>query len=406
MKRDRISVFFQFYFWVIVHYLKRPYLLIPRFRQLVKNLRNKNKIYKEKLYLGSSDNKNAFYHGVPFKGEIDYCLRDSSPEKLRLLLLNEDFKNKRILDLGCNVGFFAFSLAGQAKEVVAIDHDEVAIRKAKELCKKYNIKNVKFIADKISVGLLKELGAFDVVLALSILPWINKIYKDPYKIWEQIYSNKTVYTELMYGHDGPAGMNEIKNDEDAKTLLRRFSSIVHPIGWTRGWEKDRTIWRSVKEFGKFSEYGGRSCSDVYLSEQFVKKSKKGFYHHSLFREYLALNRVKKEGITPIPVEVTEDYLIVNRLMGQQFDFNYPKQKAKKQFKRILKVLRDKKIAHRDIRPDNLFVGIDDNIYLLDFAWAVIDNDWYSAPKTLGGLYKVKDYDNEKYFDLILEKLKN
>ena len=406
MRKDRIFVYLQFYFWAIVHYLKRPYLLIPRFRQELRKYLSKARVYDKKLYLGSSDNRNAFYHGVPFKGEIDYCLRDNSSEKLRLLLLNEDFRNKRVLDLGCNVGFFAFSLASQAKEVVGIDHDEVAIAKAKELCGKYNIKNIKFISEKISTQLLKDLGSFDVVLALSILPWVNKSSKNPYEIWEQIYSNKTVYTELMYNHDGPAGMKKLENDEDAKMLLRKFASIVHPIGWTKGWEKDRTIWRSVKEFGKWNEFVGHACSKVHLSEQFVKKGKEGFYHHSLFREYLALNRLKKEGIAPIPVEITEDYLIISKFMGRKFDFNYPKEKAKKQFKRILNVLKNKKIIHRDITPDNLFIGVDDNIYLLDFAWAVIDNDWYSVPKTLGGLHKVKNYENEKYFNLILEELKN
>ena len=406
MRKNKLVAFFQFAFWAIVYYVNHPRFIFIRLKKILKNkFSKKSVIYSEKMYPGSSDNKKLFYHNVPFAGEIIHFIRDNSPERLNILLMNQDFKNKRVLDLGCNIGFFAFSIANQAREVIGVDYDQVAINKAKELSKKYNVKNVRFISKEITENLLKDLGHFDVVLCLSVLPWLKKADKNHLEIWKAIFSNKIVYSELMYKHDGPAGMDDIGNDEDAYTYLKKFSKIVHPIGWTQGWG-DRTIWRSVNDFGKFKEYDGHSFSKVFLSEQFVKKSRDGFYNHSLRKEYLALDRLKKERISPIPVEITENYLITARLRGNQFDLSYPRDKAKQQFKRIIKILKDNKIVHRDITPENLFVGVDGSIYLLDFGWAVVDNEWYDVPKTLEALNRVKKFDNEESFEIILEKLRN
>src|SRR3989344_8855964 len=229
MRKNKLVAFFQFAFWAIVYYVNHPRFIFIRLKKILKNkFSKKSVIYSEKMYPGSSDNKKLFYHNVPFSGEIIHFIRDNSPERLNILLMNQDFKNKRVLDLGCNIGFFAFSIANQAREVIGVDYDQVAINKAKELSKKYNVKNVRFISKEITENLLKDLGHFDVVLCLSVLPWLKKADKNHLEIWKAIFSNKIVYSELMYKHDGPAGMDDIGNDEDAYTYLKKFSKIVHP----------------------------------------------------------------------------------------------------------------------------------------------------------------------------------
>jgi GT2 family glycosyltransferase/SAM-dependent methyltransferase len=392
---------------VFVFYFKNPSLLIWRFKKIYNDfLKNKKAIYQEKFYPGSSTRKSFFYHELPFdEGNQFRSCREGSKERLDLLLLNEDFRGKRILDLGCNVGFFSLNIALYAKEVVGIDHDQIAINKARELAKKYKIKNVDFICDKITPELLDRLGKFDVVLALAILPWINKDSSDALLIWQKIFENPAVYVELMSRGDGLAGLENVRNNKEVKLLLEKFSPIVHPIGQSQGWG-NRTIWRCLKIFGDFKKINAGFQSRIEASDRFIKKSRGNIYGYDPQREFLALKKIEREGITPIPIELAKDYLIMTKLQGKPFDLFCSRQKYREEFKKILKSLQKNKIFHRDIRPDNLFIGADGHIYLLDFGWAVLDDNWYEAPKTLGGTYRVKNFSNKESLELIFSKLRD
>ncbi len=44
--------------------------------------------------------------------------------------LPEDLSGKRVLDIGCNAGFYSFELAGRGARVTAIDHDEHYLKQA------------------------------------------------------------------------------------------------------------------------------------------------------------------------------------------------------------------------------------------------------------------------------------
>jgi GT2 family glycosyltransferase/SAM-dependent methyltransferase len=392
---------------VLFFYLKNPLLLFGRFRKIYNDfLKNKKAIYQEKFYPGSSTRKSFFYHELPFnEGNQFRSCREGSKERLDLLLLNEDFRGKRVLDLGCNVGFFSLNIARYAKEVVGIDHDQIAINKARELAKKYKIQNVDFICGKITPELLDRLGKFDVVLALAILPWIDNDSSDASLIWQKIFENQAVYVELMYRGDGLAGMENVRNNKAAKLLLEKFSPIVHPIGQSQGWG-NRTIWRCLKNFGDFKKINSGFQSRIEASDRFVKKSRGNIYGYDPQREFLALKKIEREGIAPIPIELAKDYLIMTKLQGRPFDLSCSRQKYREEFKKIFKVLQKNRIIHRDIRPDNLFIGVDGHLYLLDFGWAVLDGDWYAPPKTLGGMYRVENFSNKESLELIFSKLRD
>jgi len=392
---------------VLFFYLKNPLLFFRRCRKLVDDFFKKGEnLYQEGFYPGSSTKKAFFYHELPFDdGKQFRACREGGRERLDLLLLNEDFRGKRVLDLGCNVGFFSSNIAKYAKEVVGIDHDEVAISKAKEIAAKHEIKNINFICGKITSELLDDLGKFDVVLALAVLPWIKKNTSDATPIWHKIFAHPAVYVELMYRGDGLAGMENIKNDDEAKNLLEKFSPLVHSVGRSQGWG-NRTIWRCLQNFGDFSKINSGFQSQIEAADRFIKKYKGGVYNYDPQKEFAALKKIEKEAIAPLPIQLAENYLIMTRLQGKPLDFSFSRTKCREEFKRILKVLNKNKIIHRDIRPDNLFVGADGHIYLLDFGWAIVDNNWYPAPPTLGGMYQVKDFDNKKSLELIFSKLKD
>jgi 2-polyprenyl-3-methyl-5-hydroxy-6-metoxy-1,4-benzoquinol methylase len=95
-----------------------------------------------------------------------------SIKKLQSLAL-PNFIGKRVLDVGCNTGFFTFqsSFLG-ASEVVGIDNAELAIRVAKTLQNThYLTHNTKF--QVLDVNQAETLGKFDLILCLSMLHYLS-----------------------------------------------------------------------------------------------------------------------------------------------------------------------------------------------------------------------------------------
>ncbi len=72
-------------------------------------------------------------------------------------------RGKRVLDLGCGDGRFAFGVAGFASSVEGLDPDPEAITAAKKSARESGIRNVRF-----AVGAAQQLPypekAFDVVM--------------------------------------------------------------------------------------------------------------------------------------------------------------------------------------------------------------------------------------------------
>ena len=96
-------------------------------------------------------------------------------------LVPEGFKNKRILDLGCNAGFYCMKAAlDNCKEVIGVELDPGYFKQTsfiKEYFEdKYNSKfnNVSFINSNISDLDFESLGKFDYVFALAIIYHIGK----------------------------------------------------------------------------------------------------------------------------------------------------------------------------------------------------------------------------------------
>jgi SAM-dependent methyltransferase len=93
-----------------------------------------------------------------------------SNEKLARIKLPADLTNKRVLDLGCNEGFFCIEAKKRgAAYVLGIDRNKKSIEAAKERAARENLE-IDFLArDFLNV----PAGKFDVILMLSALHYAN-----------------------------------------------------------------------------------------------------------------------------------------------------------------------------------------------------------------------------------------
>jgi SAM-dependent methyltransferase len=81
-----------------------------------------------------------------------------------------DLRGKRVLDIGCNEGFFSLRLsAAGAREVVACDISEHRLRKARFVIEALGVTNVRLELLDVYSPAFQALGRFDFVLCLGFL---------------------------------------------------------------------------------------------------------------------------------------------------------------------------------------------------------------------------------------------
>lgn len=85
-------------------------------------------------------------------------LREWGGEKL--------FRGKRVLDLGCGDGRFAFGVAPFASKVEGLDPDPESIAAAKKTARNTGVRNVHF-----AVGAAQQLPYRDATVDVVILSW-------------------------------------------------------------------------------------------------------------------------------------------------------------------------------------------------------------------------------------------
>ncbi len=107
-------------------------------------------------------------------------LNDSSGSKRNVTdrseLIKPNLVGHSCLDIGCQAGFFSFTMSSDSMWVTGIDRDPVILRKANLLKKKFNIKNVDFKELEINEETLSSMPNFDNVLYLSIHHHMIKVY--------------------------------------------------------------------------------------------------------------------------------------------------------------------------------------------------------------------------------------
>ena len=149
------------------------------------------------------------YQPIPFAGFEDIKSDIYRPcfDRLEMILHTiGDIKGKRILDIGCNVGFFCFELGKRGAKVLGVDSDSRAIAIANMVNDCFSM-GVDFQTKKISDELLQNSQVhFDVVLFLNIFHWYvrNNQQEEGYHLVQAI----SEMTDTMFfetGQHGPDG---------------------------------------------------------------------------------------------------------------------------------------------------------------------------------------------------------
>lgn len=141
-------------------------------------------------------------------------------------ILNRDFDNKQVLDMGCGSGVLAIlaSMKG-ARSIVAIDIDKWSYENTVENAEINNISNIE--PHKGGAELLKENGVFDIILAninKNILLRDMKYYANTLVVGGNIYFSGFYSIDLKDIEDeaGKHGLKFISNLEKNKWVAAEF----------------------------------------------------------------------------------------------------------------------------------------------------------------------------------------
>lgn len=177
----------------------------------------------------------------------------------------------RIADVGCNSGFFCFSLANQGHDVVGIDGSAKYVARCNFLADTaYPLPNrPSFRTQLINETNLASLSEFDLVLCFSVLHHFPNRFQ-----LLSLFSDQVPYAYLEL--DGP-----LCGELDVSTFYHRVTKVAEandPYG--RGtrqriiWEGDR---RGATNLKKVNHVRGRS---VFLSDGVVTKRAHNIVQHT------------------------------------------------------------------------------------------------------------------------------
>lgn len=100
----------------------------------------------------------------------DHPLGDYPAYKWRALAphLPEHLDGKRVLDIGCNAGYFAIEMARRGAHVTAIDHDPHYLRQAAWAAAQFDLGKRLVLKESDVYGLANSAERYDIVLFLGV----------------------------------------------------------------------------------------------------------------------------------------------------------------------------------------------------------------------------------------------
>lgn len=107
-----------------------------------------------------------FYDKVYAKGEekhfTSFVTKGTPTSEVIEVLKEINWRNKKVLDVGCGTGLFAYNVAKKGADVLGIDFSRNAIEQAQ---KKYKIANLRF--EQLDVT--KVTGEYDIIVSIGTL---------------------------------------------------------------------------------------------------------------------------------------------------------------------------------------------------------------------------------------------
>lgn len=351
---------------------------------------------------GSSTKDGYLYHEPAFPVENWKYNRLDNKFRLNMLLRYQDWNSRRVIDLGCNVGYFAIHLARYGAYSVGVDSDIHAITFGNNQIDQYGIENCRLIQPDDN---RKYMDDRDVVLALSVLPWIYETEKDPKAVIDKLFETPVAFVEIPYPPDGRAHVPGVHDDTTAYAYLKNWFHYVFAIGKTidetDGVRRERTMWKCVKEWANPMQIGViGSQANVQVNEHTITKIARKDKQYEPYREFKFLNKLFRHQIAPVPVECSDGKLVMARIYGKPLlSSDLHPLEMQQQFCGLERLLKQESIRHNDIRPSNLIYGNDGNIHLLDFGWAQEADEY--IPQSINPMFRGAN-DTES-FEKILSK---
>jgi len=158
----------------------------------------------------------AGYHSLDLRGKLYKGQRDNS---MRLSKVGFDFKDKTVLDMGCNVGGMLHELAPVIRYGVGMDYNYDCVNAA-NLIRDYNgTHNINFYKFNLNTQDLSEIMDFvlldkiDICFFLSMIKWVDR--------WVEIIEfSKSISDNLLIELNG--------SDQDAQEKIIRgiYSNVT------------------------------------------------------------------------------------------------------------------------------------------------------------------------------------
>jgi SAM-dependent methyltransferase len=350
------------------------------------------------------------YHEIPFEEFSEFnSARTSNDIRLTKMVENYDFKGKRVLDIGCNIGYFCFKLAEKGAICYGVDYDKDSIKVAKMLQDYKGIQNVNFFNelfdDNFIEKTLLDLGPFDVIILQSVNHWLLNVLNSSKKLvnlmrklfnekqiifYEPSIGNKAFYPEMQDKKEVHKFLNSC-GYSDVRNLGRFYTSNI---------DSKRDYWIGKVDL---NDIASKLIDGSNIKPILIKNNRKYFKYKNYFIKAVSLNHpavftyeneikfsIALRGKDYLPYYFTSVTYKNYKLLFYEFvnavqleskislnlfkTYNNIKLKdvmliQEKSFD-ILDDLKNNQIIHRDIIPRNiLFDRLSKNVFLIDFQLA-------------------------------------
>lgn len=186
------------------------------------------------------------YHPLPFYEFGNLTIQvapDTSYQRLQMILnaAGGDVVDKRVLDLGCNLGFYSFSLAHRGAKVTSVEMRADYHDISKRIVELYNM-NVRFRNEPLTPELVDEVGDVDLTLCFSMIQWV--IQQNGMDYGKQILNRISQRSKLL--------MFDVSvNDGAACLLCPRGQELIYVHDLLR----EATTYNDIQHVGQVHPYG-------------------------------------------------------------------------------------------------------------------------------------------------------
>jgi SAM-dependent methyltransferase len=94
-------------------------------------------------------------------------------DMVKKLIQGYDFRNKRILDVGCGIGDLSFLLAERGANVIGVELDATKVAHANDIARRWGFNSLDFFTADVTKLDQMNLGQFDAIFCLALLEHIQ-----------------------------------------------------------------------------------------------------------------------------------------------------------------------------------------------------------------------------------------